>query len=274
MLKGQNSHITHRDSSEIFLLDRLYQGGTIAETAWRDFLDRYSKLILKVIWQFEHDRDEVMEKYLHVCEKLIQNDFDILRKFTPNERDNPPKFTTWLSIVVKNLCIEKHRKETGRKRLPRAILRMSEIDQTVFKLYYWKGYSTEEIEQYLINKHGDSSTGDTAVESLERIQSIITSKGVSGRNDKMTRISYDDEYSYPDTMLTNENNEEYMSGIDAFLDIFTSREKLVFRLRIWEDMSVPDIAKIVNISSDRKIYSILQKIMSELRKRILEEKRL
>jgi len=49
------------------LLERLAKGGAESDAAWKEFLRDYSNLFLKVIWQFEKDREKVMDTYLYVC---------------------------------------------------------------------------------------------------------------------------------------------------------------------------------------------------------------
>ena len=49
------------DLDDLALLDRLLHTES-PTAAWREFLRRYSGLILKVLWQWEHDHDAVMER--------------------------------------------------------------------------------------------------------------------------------------------------------------------------------------------------------------------
>ena len=45
------------------------------ETAYRQLLERYSPVILRMIRRFMYDDDEVMEVYTSVCERLRAKDF-------------------------------------------------------------------------------------------------------------------------------------------------------------------------------------------------------
>lgn len=267
-----NSLFSDTDSSVTLLLDCLQEGRKRTETAWKEFLDIYSKLILKIIWQYEHDRDSVMEKYLYVCEKLINNNFAILRKFNPDGREHTPKFSTWLTIVVKNLCVEKHRKDHGRKRLPKAILKLNAVDQIVFKLYYWKGCTVEEIQHCLINANANPVNENTVTASIERIQNIIMSKGYNRNNEKVTLISYDDEHKYPDLIISANIDAVDWGRVNLILKNFTNRERLIFSMRFFEDLSAPEIGEIINEPSIRKIYTVLENILKEIRRQMFERK--
>ena len=134
--------------SDNSLIKKLQGEDENSELLWHEFLNRFSKLILKVIWQFESDYDEVMEKYLQICTKLTNGNFSIIRKFKITGDTVSPKFSTWLVTVVRNLCVDLHRAKHGRKRIPKVISRLSETEQEIFRLYYWKGLSIEEIYRF------------------------------------------------------------------------------------------------------------------------------
>src|SRR3972149_6082881 len=87
---------------DLTLLKRLLGDQEKEEELWKEFLRRFTKLILKIIWQFEKDKDRVMDKYLWVCTKLAANNFFILKKFNEESKNKASKFTTWL-VAVENL---------------------------------------------------------------------------------------------------------------------------------------------------------------------------
>ena len=106
--------------TDIDLLRVLFEGKErLSHKAWEVFLDRYSKLFLKIIWQFENDYDEAMEKYVYVCTKLAGNEFALLRKYTPEKFDKPPALSTYLTVVVRNLCVEQYRKTRKMREMQR-----------------------------------------------------------------------------------------------------------------------------------------------------------
>ena len=114
------------------LLRVLFNDNDLSEIAWEEFLKRYSKLILKVCWKFEKDYDKVMQQYLFTCEKLAENNYSLLKKFNSDFNEKSPKFTTWLVVVARNICIDYYRIQHGRKRFPAAIAESSKGRQDVF----------------------------------------------------------------------------------------------------------------------------------------------
>jgi hypothetical protein len=64
------------------------------------------------------------------------------------------RFTTWLALVVKNLFRDWFRERDGRRLLPKEIEGLDSIDQEIFRLLFWEGYSENETfekikDQYL-----------------------------------------------------------------------------------------------------------------------------
>lgn len=81
------------------------------DQAWSEFLRSYSRLILYVARQKPRDDDGVMDRYAFVVEKLGENDCRRLRTFAADGRG---KFTTWLIVVVRRLCLDHDRHKYGR----------------------------------------------------------------------------------------------------------------------------------------------------------------
>lgn len=85
--------------------------GPAVDHAWTEFLGSYSRLILYVARQKPRDSDGVMDRYAFVVEKLGENDCRRLRNFAADGRG---KFTTWLMVVVRRLCLDHDRHKYGR----------------------------------------------------------------------------------------------------------------------------------------------------------------
>lgn len=89
--------------------------GSAREQAWSRFLDAYSRLILYVARQTPGDHDAIMDRYAFVVERLRERDCRRLRTYAADGRG---KFTTWLTVVVRRLCLDHHRFTHGRASAP------------------------------------------------------------------------------------------------------------------------------------------------------------
>ena len=85
------------------------------DRAWNAFLDSYSRLILYVARQVTHDHDTVMDRYAFVLERLREQRCRRLRSFAADGRG---KFTTWLTVVIRRLCLDHDRHKYGRAAAP------------------------------------------------------------------------------------------------------------------------------------------------------------
>ncbi len=250
-----------RLQSDTVLLKKLFSGNSTTEHAWKEFLRRYSNLFLKIIWQTERNHDRVMDKYLFVCTKLSSNNFAVLKKFQPETQEHQPKLSTWLTIVVKNLCIEEHRTLHGRLRYPAALQRLSEFDRCVFKLYYWKGYSREEVEHHLAGK---GKKDLSVAESLLKIEHVVKDE------DSVTphvprHVPFDEN----DGIMNEpaQPNEEMFEQqwFDEAVGQLPDQERIVVRMRFWEGMTAREISGLLQIHPQRKIYTIIENALKTLR---------
>jgi len=83
------------------------------EAAWTAFVDRYHPLLLRVARDTSFDYDHAMDRYAYVLEGLRKDDFRRLRGYTADPR---AKFTTWLVVVARRLCVDYNRGRYGRSR--------------------------------------------------------------------------------------------------------------------------------------------------------------
>ena len=205
-----------------------------------------------------------MERYLYVCEKLSAADFAVLRRFNPRHDQHPPKLSTWLTIVVKNLCVEAHRSFHGRKRYPQALLKLSDFDRIVFGLRYWKGYSREEIEEEMkVRRNG---TENSVSRSLKKIDSVLTrSPEKSAHVQRNPTIIPLDEHANESASNMDEEAGELEAWFENSIRSLSQQERIAIRLRFWEDLTAKEIATIMNISPVRKVYSLLENGLRKLR---------
>lgn len=83
------------------------------ERAWAGFLDVYSRLILHTARSLGSEYDAVMDRYVYAVDQLREDGFRRLRGY---EADGRGKFTTWLTVVARRLCLDHHRHRYGRAR--------------------------------------------------------------------------------------------------------------------------------------------------------------
>lgn len=122
------------DETVIELLERL--SSRRVDAAWREFLARYSPLIMHVIRRNEARDERADDCFAYVCGALSDDGFRRLRSFRTG---GPAQFKTWLMAVVANLCADWRRREHGRVRPVSSVARLPELDQQVYRCIYQRG---------------------------------------------------------------------------------------------------------------------------------------
>jgi RNA polymerase sigma factor (sigma-70 family) len=87
--------------------------GPAAEAAWASFLDAYSGLLLRVARAFWPGYDGALDGYAYMLEELRRKDCQRLRKYAADGRG---RFSTWLAVVARRLCLDQYRRRYGRFR--------------------------------------------------------------------------------------------------------------------------------------------------------------
>ena len=137
------------------------------EAGWRAFLDQYTPLIVGLIRRTGVDgRDETMDMYVSICERLSANGFERLATHDPARGS----FGGWLAVLVRNAAIDWIRSRKGRRRIFEAVRKLGTLDQRVFELYFWEERTPTEIAAAERQPLGD------VLAALERVQSALTER--------------------------------------------------------------------------------------------------
>jgi len=84
---------------------------TAREVAWKAFLETHSRLLLHTARKLGRDYDATMDAYAYLLNQLRRDDFRRLRAYVSDDRS---KFTTWLVVVARRLCLDHFRERYGR----------------------------------------------------------------------------------------------------------------------------------------------------------------
>jgi RNA polymerase sigma factor (sigma-70 family) len=156
------------DVSVTSLIERL--SSTAGGQAWAEFLAEYTPLMRGVIRRCEHEPADADECFGHVCAALSEDGFRRLRSFRP---DGPASFRTWLMAVVANLCRDWCRRQRGRIRPVRAVARLPELDQHVYRLMFVDGSSRTECVAALAPRF-PGLTDSSVAEISARLFGLLT----------------------------------------------------------------------------------------------------
>jgi RNA polymerase sigma factor (sigma-70 family) len=83
------------------------------DAAWRSLIGEHSRLLMHVARSVAAEHDGTMDAYAFVLEQLRADDFRPLRRFST---EGAGRFTTWLAVVARRMCIDFYRSRYGRLR--------------------------------------------------------------------------------------------------------------------------------------------------------------
>jgi len=195
------------------LLDHLEPSAR--DEAWTAFVQANSKLILHVARSLGGDHDDAMDRYAWVLEQFRRDDFHRLRAYTADGRS---KFTTWLVVVVRRLCLDHRREKYGRAR----------------------GDDEGREDGRRMRKR----LVDLVSDGAELTELVDTSAG--GPEERLRALQLDD-------------------ALKAAVATLEPHDRLLIRLRFEDELSVPQIARMLSCRSQFDVYRRLRHVLDTLR---------
>jgi RNA polymerase sigma factor (sigma-70 family) len=107
-------HIERRATDVLPDAIRLFlnaESAAVREESWSRFLGDHSRLLLRVARTVAPNAEDAMDAYAAILEDLRADDARRLRAYTPDGRS---KFTTWLLVVARRICVDFIRRRYGR----------------------------------------------------------------------------------------------------------------------------------------------------------------
>ncbi|MBN1234238.1 MAG: sigma-70 family RNA polymerase sigma factor [Candidatus Coatesbacteria bacterium] len=271
-----------------FLKDLVSSDIVSKELAWQSFLTKYSSLIRHISYKLtvNRDQDDCEDLYIYIIEHLYQDDFSSLKQYS-----GLSKFSTWLGRVSYNLGVDHLREKYGRRRLYESIKTLSREDQRLFELYFWEGYSENEICELLSSEFNKIYPLDEIIERLLRIEENLSSKKkwqlisdicknkphLSLTREDMSDDGEEKDMDFPDlkeepqSKIENEEKEEKLMEIlkklTSIIEKLSSDDKIIIKGYFLDGMKIKEISLLTNIPEKKiykKIASIKEKIKIDL----------
>jgi RNA polymerase primary sigma factor len=143
-----------------------------ADRGWRAFEAFFSNDVRRIVQRMLPGDDHKQNRedaYQSVCEALLKNDMQRLRAYSG--RGSPSGF---ILQVIENLAIDYVRTIMPRRRLPAAIQRLAELDQSVFRLLYWERLVPDPSILLVHLARAEASPTATAIaEAIARVRAAL-----------------------------------------------------------------------------------------------------
>jgi RNA polymerase sigma factor (sigma-70 family) len=121
--------------------------------AWEEFLDGFAGVLFRVVALFADTYDERMDLFLYLCDRLREDGMRRVRAFQ-RRAEAPCRFSTYLTVVAKNLAVDFLRSKEGRYRPFSRVASLDETDRLLFEYHLRDGASMEETRSLLEGRHG------------------------------------------------------------------------------------------------------------------------
>ncbi len=253
-----------------------------SETAWHDFIERFSGLILGVIKRqlFEADDDQIRTIYVEILASLQDGALKTYR--------GTSSLATWLIVFTRNRARDHLRRLYGRPTEPTGFTELDERDKLVFKLFHVERLPLEAVVLQLRWSEPEI-TADDIVRSIQRVEAVINPRYLKNLEDKhqarrhgirsvqlaryLIDISIrDDMYirygSLDSETLERDTNNIVRSLREKIAELREDERKILY-LRFEQGLSAQEIAEEMNIGGQRRVYTIIDRIVRKLRKSLI-----
>lgn len=245
-------------------------GSRAPEPAWDAFLEACSPLVLQVVQLFERDPDPVGDCFLFVCEQLRAKQFHRLRRFRAG---GPASFSTWLRAVVRNLCLDWHRRESGRHRVFRAVGALGPLERGVFRCRFREGLTRQETLLSLRSRFPEL-TETQLLASEERVRQSLTPRQLwlLSRPTRAVPLALEGEDGterpLPDPAPGPEevfSLSEQREALERALLRLPDSERLLVRLRFEEGLTLDQIARVTGLGNPQRAERHINGLLERLR---------
>lgn len=157
------------------------------EAAWAAFVGRHSRLLLHVARSIGRDYDAAMDAYAYLLEQLRFDDCHRLRAYAADGRS---KFTTWLVVVARRLCLDQLRHRYGRARGDGAERRERRVERRRLVDLVTEGVDLDAVPD------GKAAGADAELIAAEQSRALDnTVAGLEPRDRLMLKLRFEDDLS-------------------------------------------------------------------------------
>jgi len=206
--------------------------------------------------------DEIEDFVGWVCLRLVEDDYSVLRKF---RRESA--ITTYLTVVIAMLFRDYRVKQWGRWRPSAAAKRMGSLAVQLETLVYRDGYRVDQAGE-ILRSEGHAVQDAELVEMLRTLPPHAPPRPMPVGEESLETFA--GPSAADQDVLAEETAGERRTAEDALraaLEGLSEEDRTIVRLRIWEGMSVADIARVLHLPQ-KPLYRRLERIFAELRRQL------
>ena len=231
------------------------------ETTYLQHLKSIQRIAAYTAYRSHLTADETGEFVQTACVKLLENDYEIIRKF-----EGRSSLSTYLTTVIMRLFHQWRVEQWGKWRPSAKARALGEKAITLERLLSRDGFSLSEAVTALTQRHPQSfSVGELEAIyvrlPLRKPRTVLVS-------DENVLAELPSEDSAEERVRTGEREIALRSaaaGLDRAIGDFSPEDRLILQLRFWTGRKVPEIARIMGLEP-KKVYKRLDRLFMALRR--------
>lgn len=250
-----------------------------SEVAWQRFVERYLGVLIAALRRYLHDEDQVRTALADVLAGLREGGLRTYR--------GRSSVASWLFLVARNAATDLLRRELGRRELPRGLRELDELHREAYRLYHCEGLAfTSTLRQlHLVDPTLDE---EGLVDVLAMVEARLTDRArrrarydvaalslgeASGRlleyadlvREELSGQAHDADPL--EQLIAREAEERALAALRAIEDL-PEQERRVLSLRFEHGLKAREIADELDLGSQRRAYSLLERVLGALRRRL------
>ena len=252
--------------------------------AWEEFLNGFAGVLFRVVALFAVTYDERMDLFLYLCDRLREDGMRRVRAFQ-RRAEAPCRFSTYLTVVAKNLAVDYLRSKEGRYRPFGRVASLDETDRLLFEYHLRDGASMEETRSLLEGRHGIRLSLEEASRRAAAIGAILSAnqrwKLLARLASRRRTLSIDpveeaalrdDRPALPLPGLDGDpeqplREKEARRILQEALASVEPRQRLALTLRFRDSLSAQEVARTLAVSASQA-EALIREAVAEIRRRL------
>ncbi len=222
-----------------------------------DVLPGLELLLTSLAHRHGLDPDEAQDFASFVKERLIENDYARLRKHRGEST-----MLGYLGTVVPHLYLDFRVKQLGRWRPSAGAKRLGPVAVRLQALLEREGMGLEQAIEMLRSRGVNMTDGE-----LRRLAAQLPRNANPRKHDRALPLDACSPDHADDGVLSDERQQAWQrvqAKLARAMAQLPNEDQILLRLRVWEHMHIPDIARALNLTA-KPLYRRLERIVKRLR---------
>ena len=193
--------------------------------------------------------------------RIVEDNYAALRKFRGES-----SIATYLTVVVAMLARDYRAQRWGRWRPSASARRLGDVAMRLETLVHRNGLPLQQAAEHLRTSGATNQSDRQLANLLQQLPKRQPLRPVEVGADALSQVTA--SASADSTLESSESDQErdrYRNLVEQAMNALPVEDRLILRMRFWENVSVADIARGLHIEQ-KPLYRRLERLLVELRR--------